>query len=235
MTVHICGKRCEGFPLLKGRELTCVYTRGTHTVSYPISAPNLLLMSESSTSSVCTIWSLVISPSFLALLMIFVAQTSGIQYFDIGDLPSIFSKTFLSLSNIRPGRESTLISDVVGASLEQKVWGTHQSRPRVARLGISAWPGGIPFVAWSHMPGWRSGQCFAASAGRFHPAKTRNGVRLSVVSKVNTDMNWKKSQSTAKPYTLRKFCEMCTHFTKINFNNVLYFRTFAWAGQVFTL
>lgn len=59
-------------------------------------------MSTSSTSMVCTMWSLVIWPSFLALLMMFVAQTRGIQYLDMLLLASIFSNTCLSLSNIIP-------------------------------------------------------------------------------------------------------------------------------------
>lgn len=59
-------------------------------------------MSDSSVNSVCTRWSLVIRPSLLALLMMFVAHTRGIQYLDIGVFASISSKIFFSLSIIRP-------------------------------------------------------------------------------------------------------------------------------------
>lgn len=87
---------------VKYQQLTCVYTRGTQTVSQPIKEPNLRLMSDNSVSSVCTMWSLVMSDSFRALFIMFVAQTNGIQYLDMGVFASISSKIFLSLSIIRP-------------------------------------------------------------------------------------------------------------------------------------
>lgn len=65
-------------------------------------APSRRRMSDSSTSSVCTMWSDAMISCLRARLMILVAQTRGIQYFDIGLLPSIISKIFFSLSNMRP-------------------------------------------------------------------------------------------------------------------------------------
>lgn len=71
-------------------------------------APSFFLMSTNSTSIVWTMWSLVICPSFLALLMMLVAHTRGIQYLDMVLLASIFSKTCLSLSNIMPGEDAQM-------------------------------------------------------------------------------------------------------------------------------
>ena len=73
-------KKCPLIFIIADDNLTCVYTSGTDTVSYPMRAPNRRRISESSIRSVWTMWSDVMRPSFRARLMMFVAQTKGIQY-----------------------------------------------------------------------------------------------------------------------------------------------------------
>lgn len=85
-----------------GKMLTCVQTSGTQTVSQLIREPSRRLMSDSSTRSVWTTWSLDMSDSFRARFMMLVAHTSGIQYLDMGLLSSIISTIFFSLSNMIP-------------------------------------------------------------------------------------------------------------------------------------
>lgn len=73
-------KKCFIIFIIADDNFTCVYTSGTDTVSYPMRAPNRRRISDSSIRSVWTMWSDVMRPSFRARLMMFVAQTKGIQY-----------------------------------------------------------------------------------------------------------------------------------------------------------